>query len=75
MRLTYLDIAVRLWGCGAMELQCWLLVNNRDWWRVFDVLIVTCIINLYFLLFFFVGISINLKYTVPVIHLRQNKNI
>ena len=36
-----------------MELQCWLLVNNRDWWRVFDVLTVTGIINLYFLLSFF----------------------
>ena len=52
MWLTYLDIAVRLWGCGAMELQCWLLGNNRDWWRVFDVLSVNCIINGYFLLCF-----------------------
>jgi hypothetical protein len=27
------------------------LVNNRDWWRVSDVLTVTCIINVDFLLF------------------------
>jgi hypothetical protein len=30
------------------------LVNNRDWWRVSDVLTVTCIINVYFLLFCFI---------------------
>ena len=30
MWLTYLYIAVRLWGCVAMELQCWTL-SEQSW--------------------------------------------
>jgi hypothetical protein len=30
MWLTYLDIAARLWRCGAMELQCWTF-SEQSW--------------------------------------------
>ena len=45
--------------CGDVELWSYSvgrLVNNRDWWRVSDVLTATCIINVYFLLVFFASL-------------------
>ena len=46
----YCRTTVEMWSYGASVGR---LVNNRDWWRVSDVLTVTCIINVYFFIFFY----------------------
>jgi hypothetical protein len=53
--LTYLDIAVRLWRCGAMELKCWTFSEQS--WLVACVRCIDC--DLYhYCLFCFISLSL-----------------
>ena len=61
VKLIICDKHIWILSCHCGDVELWSysvgrLMNNRDWWRVSDVLTVTCIINVYFLLVFFVSL-------------------
>ena len=61
VKLIICDKHIWILSCHCGDVELWSysvgrLMTNRDWWRVSDVLTVTCIINVYFLLVFFVSL-------------------